>query len=44
VTPVLEVERIRTGETNEAALSKSSVGANKHLNDNYYTAEDTPAS
>lgn len=43
VTPVLEVERIRTGETNEAALSQSSVST-KHLHDNYFTAEDTPAS
>lgn len=43
VTPVLEVERIRTGETNEAALTQSSV-SEKHLNDNYYSAADTPAS
>ncbi len=44
VTPVLEVERIRTGETNESALSKSSVGSSKQMHDNYFTAEDTPAS
>lgn len=44
VTPVLEVERIRTGETNEAALARSTSGTNKHLHDNYFTAVDTPAS
>jgi len=44
VTPVLEVERIRTGEKNEFALAKSSGGVNRHLHDNYFTAEDTPAS
>lgn len=43
VTPVLEVERIRTGETNEAALTQSSK-SKKVIHDNYYTAIDTPAS
>ena len=43
VTPVLEVERIRTGETNEAALTQSSK-SKKVFHDNYYTAIDTPAS
>jgi len=43
VTPVLEVERIRTGETNEAALTQSSK-CKKVIHDNYYTAIDTPAS
>lgn len=44
VTPVLEVERIRTGETNEDALRQSGTSKDKNLNDNYFTAVDTPAS
>ena len=44
VTPVLEVERIRTGETNESALAHSVNKENKSLNDNYFTTQDTPAS
>ncbi len=44
VVPVLEVERIRTGETNEAALARSNSGLNTHFHQNYFTAEDTPAS
>jgi nitrogen regulatory protein P-II 1 len=44
VTEVLEVERIRTGEKNEAALSKGKDTCDTHLYDNYFTAEDTPAS
>jgi len=44
VTPVLEVERIRTGETDEAALAQSNAMNKKPLHDNYYTAADTPAS
>jgi len=44
VTPVLEIERIRTGEINEAALSHlSTVGTSTH-HENYYTIVDTPAS
>jgi nitrogen regulatory protein PII len=44
VTPVLEVERIRTGETGESALSHTHA-ANKHtIAENYYTPVDTPAS
>lgn len=44
VTPVLEVERIRTGEVNESALNHSS-NAKKFIHvDNYYTPIDTPAS
>lgn len=44
VTPVLEVERIRTGEKDKAALSKGKESCETHLYDNYFTAEDTPAS
>ncbi len=43
VTPVLEVERIRTGETNEAALTQSTKIKKLHQ-ESYYTAIDTPAS
>jgi len=43
VTPVLEVERIRTGEKNEAALTQSNRRATKHLN-SYFSAIDTPSS
>ena len=43
VTPVLEVERIRTGETNESALTQSSRKAVPHTQ-SYFTAIDTPSS
>ena len=44
VTPVLEVERIRTGEINEAALRHSDIlETSSHLQ-NYFTPIDTPAS
>ncbi|MDD3591142.1 MAG: P-II family nitrogen regulator [Sulfurovum sp.] len=44
VTPVMEVERIRTGETNEDALSHSVVGKAVSRITASFTAEDTPAS
>lgn len=44
VTPVLEVERIRTGEVDEAALSHSSISSNTAQSSNYFTPVDTPAS
>jgi nitrogen regulatory protein PII len=44
VTPVVEVERIRTGETNEDALSHSAVGKAAPRIAASFTAEDTPAS
>ena len=44
VTPVLEVERIRTGETNESALSHSSSSNKANTHDNYFSNQDTPAS
>ena len=44
VTPVLEVERIRTGEINEAALRHSSNLDTSAHPENYYTPVDTPAS
>jgi len=44
ITPVLEVERIRTGETNQAALSQSHIKNNLKTTDNYYTDMDTPSS
>ena len=44
VTPVIEVERIRTGETNEDALSHSVVGKASPRIAASFTAEDTPAS
>jgi nitrogen regulatory protein P-II 1 len=43
VTPVLEVERIRTGEINEAALTQSHIRHYKSK-DNYFENVDTPAS
>lgn len=43
VTPILEVERIRTGETGADALSHSTVEKSKLGNTTFY-AEDTPAS
>jgi nitrogen regulatory protein P-II 1 len=44
VTPVLEVERIRTGETNEAVLRHSGKDARALHYESYFTAVDTPAS
>jgi nitrogen regulatory protein PII len=44
VTPVLEVERLRTGETNEDALSHSTVKKAADLIKETFTTEDTPAS
>jgi len=44
VTPVLEVERIRTGETNESALAHPNSTKKKSHIDNYFNAIDTPAS
>ncbi|MHC3994709.1 P-II family nitrogen regulator [Thiomicrolovo sp. ZZH C-3] len=44
VTPVLEVERIRTGEINEAALRHNDSDERALHFDSYYTAIDTPAS
>ena len=43
VTPVLEVERIRTGETDKAVLTKSTK-IKKLPQESSYTAIDTPAS
>ena len=43
VTPVLEVERIRTGEKDASALSQSST-RNSPKNDTFFTAVDTPSS
>ena len=41
VTQVLEIERIRTGDINEAAITAQKV---EHvLHDNYYSHEDTPS-
>jgi nitrogen regulatory protein PII len=44
VIPVLEVERIRTGETNEAALTQSHISKINNAYDSYFTIADTPAS
>lgn len=44
VTPVLEVERIRTGEINESALAHPAIEKKKNLQENFYTAIDTPVS
>lgn len=44
VTPVLEVERLRTGETDEDALCHSAIAKENHKQSDYYTLEDTPAS
>lgn len=44
VTPVLEVERIRTGEKGAAALSKSDKNSSPHIEHEVYSAIDTPAS
>jgi nitrogen regulatory protein P-II 1 len=43
VTPVLEVERIRTGETNESALTQSKVRTKALHETNFYSAVDTPS-
>ncbi|MGD9969570.1 MAG: P-II family nitrogen regulator [Sulfuricurvum sp.] len=43
VTPVLEVERIRTGDKNESALTQPTPRA-LSKNDTFYTATDTPSS
>ena len=44
VTPVLEVERIRTGEINESALKHPSAKKGSVYQENYYNILDTPAS
>lgn len=44
ITPVLEVERVRTGERNERALSQSVHRATGHVSRHYYNEIDTPAS
>jgi nitrogen regulatory protein PII len=45
VTPVLEVERIRTGEKNESALTQSAPPRSKlKLKNSDFTAIDTPSS
>ena len=45
VTPVLEVERIRTGEKNETALSQAAPPRSKlQLKSDNFTAIDTPSS
>ncbi len=44
VIKVLEVERIRTGEKNEAALTQSHISKKKSNYDSCFTIIDTPAS
>jgi len=46
ITPVLEIERIRTGEKNHLALkiNKDKHVTNGILNSNFFSAEDTPNS
>lgn len=45
VTPVLEVERIRTGEKNEEALTRATeIHANHAIDNEVYNPVDTPAS
>jgi nitrogen regulatory protein PII len=44
VTPVLEVERIRTGETNEAALTQSAGSRPRMMPEEYFSPVDTPSS
>jgi nitrogen regulatory protein P-II 1 len=45
ITPVLEVERIRTGEKDAAALSHSNNNKTSQNDTNeFFSAEDTPAS
>ena len=43
ITPVLEVERIRTGEKDASALMQSHDKKSAHK-ENYYTETDTPSS
>lgn len=43
ITPVLEVERIRTGEKNESALTQPTPRASEKSN-TFFTATDTPSS
>ena len=43
VTPVLEVERIRTGERDESALTQPIPRAT-HKSNTFFTAVDTPSS
>jgi len=44
VTPVLEVERLRTGEKDKDALAHSKLPKTRRLNGNFRAAVDTPAS
>ena len=44
ITPILEVERIRTGEINESALAHPIAQKKKVQQESFYTAIDTPAS
>lgn len=44
VTPVLEVERIRTGEINKSALVHAVSKNTNTTHDNYYDSIDTPTS
>ncbi|MFA6189834.1 MAG: P-II family nitrogen regulator, partial [Sulfuricurvum sp.] len=44
VISVLEVERIRTGEKNEAALTQSHISKKMGSSESYFTTIDTPAS
>jgi len=44
VTPVLEVERVRTGEKNELALKQSKATAHSNLQKSHYENTDTPVS
>lgn len=44
VTPVLEVERIRTGETGEAALRQTGSDSRHSIHDYFFTEIDTPVS
>jgi nitrogen regulatory protein PII len=44
VTPVLEVERLRTGEKDKDALEYSKLPKTKRLYGNFHTAVDTSAS
>lgn len=44
VTPIFEVERIRTGELDKAALKRAQPYNQKDRSESYYTIMDTPAS
>jgi len=44
ITPVLEVERIRTGEKDKAALAHSELAKTKHSNENINSSFDSSAS